>query len=61
MYAIAGVPSAVVPAGAERGLPVGVQVLAPAYRDHVALAAAAALEPVLRDALPAAPAVAAPA
>jgi Asp-tRNA(Asn)/Glu-tRNA(Gln) amidotransferase A subunit family amidase len=59
MYAVAGVPSVVVPAGAERGLPVGVQVLAPAYRDHVALAAAAALEPALRAALPAAPAVAA--
>jgi Asp-tRNA(Asn)/Glu-tRNA(Gln) amidotransferase A subunit family amidase len=56
-YAIAGVPAAVVPAGTERGLPVGVQVLAPAYRDHVALGAAAALEPALRDALPRPPGV----
>ena len=32
-YAIAGVPGAVVPAGSENGLPVGVQVLAPAFKD----------------------------
>ena len=32
------------PAGEEDGLPVGVQVVAGAFRDHVALAAAAALE-----------------
>jgi len=51
-YAIAGLPCAVVPAGAERGCPVGVQVVAGADRDHVALAAAAALEPALADALP---------
>jgi amidase len=57
-YAIAGVPGAVVPAGAERGLPVGVQVLAGAYRDHVALAAAAALERELAGAVPPPPALA---
>ena len=51
-YAIAGVPGAVVPAGSEGGLPVGVQVLAGAYSDHVALAAAGALEAELGDVLP---------
>jgi amidase len=54
-YAIAGVPSTVVPAGSERGLPVGIQVVAGAGRDHVALAAGAALEEALADALPVAP------
>ena len=58
-YAIAGVPSAVVPAGARAGAPIGVQVLAGAYRDHVALAAAAALEEALREALPSPPPLAA--
>jgi Asp-tRNA(Asn)/Glu-tRNA(Gln) amidotransferase A subunit family amidase len=58
-YAIAGVPVVVVPAGTERGLPVGVQVVGRAYCDHVALAAAAALERALVDALPAPPALAA--
>jgi amidase len=43
-YSIAGLPVAVVRAGRERGLPIGVQVVAGAFRDHVALAAAAALE-----------------
>jgi len=51
-YAIAGVPGAVVPAGAEGGLPIGVQVLARAYGDHLALAAAAALERELGAVLP---------
>ena len=51
-YAIAGVPGAVVPAGSEGGLPVGIQVLAGAFRDHVALAAARALEAELADVLP---------
>ncbi len=55
-YAIAGVPGAVVPAGSEGGLPVGVQVLAHAYGDHLALAAAAALERELGDVLPPLPA-----
>jgi amidase len=58
-YAIAGVPGAVVPAGAEEGLPVGVQVLAGAFRDHLALAAARALEAALGDVLPPLPALAA--
>ena len=51
-YAIAGVPGVVVPAGSEAGLPVGVQVLACAYGDHVALAAARALEAELGHVLP---------
>jgi amidase len=54
-YAIAGVPGTVVPAGTERGLPIGVQVVAGANHDHVALAAAAALEQALADAQPASP------
>jgi amidase len=43
-YSIAGLPGAVVPVLAERGLPLGVQIVAGAFRDHVALAAAAAVE-----------------
>jgi amidase len=43
-YSLAGLPVAVVRAGTERSLPVGVQVVAGAFRDHVALAAAAAIE-----------------
>ncbi len=43
-YSVAGLPVAVVPAGSERGLPLGVQVVAGAFRDHVALAAAKAIE-----------------
>jgi amidase len=58
-FAIAGVPGAVVPAGAEGHLPVGVQVLARAYHDHVALAVAGALESELGDVLPPLPALAA--
>jgi amidase len=58
-YAVAGVPGAVVPAGSEAGLPVGVQVLAGAYRDHVALAVARALEAELGNVLPPLPALAA--
>jgi amidase len=57
-YAVAGVPGAVVPAGSEHGLPVGVQVLAPAYRDHVALAVSRALEAAVGDVLPPLPALA---
>lgn len=59
-YAIAGVPGAVVPAGEERGLPVGVQVLAGAYRDHIALAAAAVLEDALVDSAPPPPTLVGP-
>ena len=43
-YSVAGLPVAVVPAGTERGLPLGVQVVAGAFADHVALAAARTLE-----------------
>jgi len=45
--ATAGLPVVVVPAGSERGLPIGVQVVAGAFHEHVALAAAAALEQAL--------------
>jgi len=51
-FSLAGLPVAVVPVASERGLPLGVQVVAGAFRDHVALAAAAALERA-RDAQPA--------
>jgi amidase len=54
-YAIAGLPAASVPAGGERGLPVGVQVVAQAFRDDVALAVAAILERELGDAVPQVP------
>ena len=54
-YAIAGLPAATVPAGGERGLPVGVQVIAPAFRDDLALAAAAALEAALAADVPRVP------
>jgi Asp-tRNA(Asn)/Glu-tRNA(Gln) amidotransferase A subunit family amidase len=57
-YAIAGLPSASVPAGGERGLPIGVQVVAHAFRDDVALAAASYLESALIDDVPPAPALA---
>jgi Asp-tRNA(Asn)/Glu-tRNA(Gln) amidotransferase A subunit family amidase len=43
-HSIAGVPVAVVPVSSERGLPLGVHIAAPQFRDHVALAAAAAVE-----------------
>ncbi len=59
-YAIAGVPGVVVPAGTERGLPVGIQVLAGPYRDHVALAAAGVLEEALADAAPTPPTLVGP-
>jgi len=51
-YAIGGLPGVSVPAGAERDLPVGVQVLAPHYHDHVALAAAAVIERERTSAVP---------
>ncbi|HSK15979.1 MAG TPA: amidase family protein, partial [Gaiellaceae bacterium] len=60
-HAIGGVPGAVVPAGAERDLPIGVQVVSGPYRDHVALAAAAVLEEALAGAAPGRPALAGPA
>ncbi|HVA29938.1 MAG TPA: amidase [Gaiellaceae bacterium] len=43
-FSIAGLPVAVVRVGDSGGLPVGVQVVAGAFRDHVAVAVAAALE-----------------
>ena len=43
-FSLAGLPVAVVCAGVERALPLGVQIVAGAFRDHVALAAAALLE-----------------
>jgi amidase len=46
-YSIAGVPVAVVPAGTGQGLPIGVHIAAAPHRDHVALAAAAAVEQAL--------------
>jgi Asp-tRNA(Asn)/Glu-tRNA(Gln) amidotransferase A subunit family amidase len=44
VYSAAGLPVAVVRVGEERDLPVGVQIVANAFRDDVALAAAGALE-----------------
>ena len=43
-HSVAGVPVAVVPVASERGLPLGVHIAAAPFRDHVALAAAAAVE-----------------
>lgn len=43
-FSVAGLPVAVVRAGAERGLPIGLQVVAGAFADTSALAAAAVLE-----------------
>ena len=54
-YAIGGVPVVCVPAGTERGLPVGIQVVASADRDHVALAAAAVVERERASAVPVPP------
>jgi amidase len=58
-YAIAGLPAASVPAGGERGLPVGVQVVGHAFRDDVVLAVAAELERRLADVVPPVPPLAA--
>jgi amidase len=44
LLALAGLPAASVPAGSEDGLPIGVQVAAGPFCEHVLLAAAAALE-----------------
>jgi Asp-tRNA(Asn)/Glu-tRNA(Gln) amidotransferase A subunit family amidase len=47
-YSVAGLPAAVVRAGRDpEGLPIGVQIVAGAYQDGVALAVAAALESAL--------------
>jgi Asp-tRNA(Asn)/Glu-tRNA(Gln) amidotransferase A subunit family amidase len=44
IYAVAGLPSAAVPVGVDEGLPIGVQLAAPAFREDLALAAATLLE-----------------
>jgi amidase len=44
LVAIAGLPAASVPAGSEEGLPVGVQVVGPPFREDVVLAVASLLE-----------------
>jgi amidase len=46
-YSVAGLPVAVVPAGEEAGLPIGVQIVAPAFRDDLALTAARRVEQAL--------------
>lgn len=51
-YAVAGVPVAVVPTGEQDGLPLGVQIVSQAFQDHVALAAAAAIEKTLGGYIP---------
>ena len=56
-YSVAGLPVVVAPAGAERGLPIGVQIVAPYGHDDQALAAAAVLAEALVSALPAAPSI----
>lgn len=43
-YSVAGLPVAVVPAGEESGLPLGVQIVAAPFRDDLALAAARRVE-----------------
>jgi amidase len=43
-YAVAGVPVSVVPAGEQDGLPLGVQIVSQAFREHVSLAAASVIE-----------------
>lgn len=45
--AVAGVPAASVPAGTEGGMPVGVQIAGPAFREDRVLAVAALLEALL--------------
>ncbi len=46
-YSIAGTPVAVVPAGSQQGMPIGVHLAANPFADHIALAAAAAVEAAL--------------
>jgi Asp-tRNA(Asn)/Glu-tRNA(Gln) amidotransferase A subunit family amidase len=54
-YSVAGLPVAVVPAGEESGLPIGVQIVARAFRDDVALVAARRVESALGGFRPANP------
>lgn len=51
-YALAGLPSVAVPVGEEDGLPIGVQVVAGAFKDHLALGVAALLEASLGGFIP---------
>jgi len=44
MFSVAGLPVVVVPAGVQEGLPIGVQIVARPYHEHVALAIASLLE-----------------
>ncbi len=46
-YSVAGLPVAVVPAGEESGLPIGVQIVAHPFRDDIVLAAARRVEQAL--------------
>jgi Asp-tRNA(Asn)/Glu-tRNA(Gln) amidotransferase A subunit family amidase len=55
-YSVAGLPVCVVRVGSERGLPLGVQVVANAFADQVALVAGAALERELGGFAPPTPA-----
>ena len=43
-YSIAGLPAAAIPVAIDAGLPVGVQVIGPAWREDLVLTASAALE-----------------
>ncbi len=54
-YSVAGLPVAVVPAGEESGLPIGVQIVAQPFRDDLALAAARRVESSLGGFRPANP------
>jgi Asp-tRNA(Asn)/Glu-tRNA(Gln) amidotransferase A subunit family amidase len=54
-YSVAGLPVAVVPAGDESGLPIGVQIVANPFRDDLALAAARRVEATLGGFRPANP------
>jgi amidase len=47
LISLVGLPSAVVPIGEEEGMPIGVQIVARAFHDHVSLAAARVLEQTL--------------
>jgi amidase len=51
-YAVAGLPSTVVPIAEQEGMPLGVQVVASAYQEHVSLAVAAKLESMLGGFVP---------
>lgn len=50
-----GLPAAVVPAGQASGLPVGVQLIGPAWREDVCLAAAGTIETAMGATVPIAP------